>query len=246
MSKWLILEKYPFTLLPGSGRAVEGGSKSYYQYMNERWQETGKNVLALEWLVRDLKTKNPVIEEPFGGCGVFAVALQNLLHPKRHYVMDLDAECAAQLQHCLSEYPGVEAIRGDARQLAGVKPADLCVYEIPFFTYSRLVNNEWRYELRMAASHNPEAIILTDGSACKYGLVAYTYAKMGLPVTKDPASYVSMMSKKCWDLFGYSITGVGWHGTCFYFRLQKVAPGDFEMKHFPAGCGYKGLRKIEE
>ena len=133
-SNWLVLEKYPFTLLPGTAKPVDGKAQSYYEYLNERPHETGKNILCTEFLCEGV-SKGGVVVEPFGGCGAFAVALQHLLEPKRHVITEIDEECVTQLEHVMDSYPTMEVYLSDATESIGQVAADVYVLDFPFFTY---------------------------------------------------------------------------------------------------------------
>lgn len=248
MSDWIVLNEYPFSLLPGDPVAVEGEALSYYQYLNQRSQETGKNVQCVAWLLRD-RFQGSSIEEPFGGCGVFSTALQHRLKPRFHRIFELDAGCVAQLEHqmhdvmCLGK-DEVFITQGDAHELAGREAADVYVCDFPYFTHTRYTEGgEWAPELARMASHRPRAILITDGSACRFHFVATALQRRGLNVL-DKADYVKLMSERLYADIGYSITGCAHHGTCFYFRAEPTAPRKPEMLFLPAGSGPAGLRRV--
>jgi hypothetical protein len=243
MSMWMVLDRHLFSLLPGAASPVDGEALNYYQYLNSRHQETGKNVQCVDWLLRE-GYSGASIEEPFGGCRVFAVAVQGQLKPKSHRVIEIDASCATQLRHCLAG-TNAEVLEGDARELCARQPADVFICDFPYFTFTRYTQNgEWAAELERMAELSPRAILITDGSACRYHLVAKALQARGHDVTEDHTSYVRLMSDVLWSRTGYSITGCAWHGTCFYFRAEPVMPGEAELMFFPAGSGRRGLRRL--
>jgi hypothetical protein len=240
ITRWTILDKYPFELLPGEPRIMPGGDLSYYQYINKRWAETGKNVLCVSHLLEDFPEQLTYMD-PFGGCGVFASAIINEKKPSRYYVADLDEECVAQLHHALDRYPCARVARADARESIDAIPADVFVLEFPFFTLGRYERGEWRDELERVLKLKPKALLLTDGASFFWQKNYLAFQKKGYPVTKDKASYVKVFSDILHSRYGYSISKVGWHGFCFYFLLE---PGrhDFTMKYFAPGTGHKGLK----
>lgn len=247
MSDWLIMGKYPFKLLPGEETNIRGtGARSYYEYLNGRPLETGKNVLCAAWVLEKFSVPNPVVEDPFGGCGVFSVFIQENFQPSVHRIFDIDPQCVKQLHHALDQYPGTLILQGDARELAGSEKADLYICEIPFFTYTRYTfSNEWRWELHKMTQHRPAALLITDGSSCKFHFVRASLAERGIVVT-DRESYVRLMSQRLWDTLGYSVTRCAYHNTCFYYLVEPLPPGDIDFKFLPAGTGSEGLRKVSE
>jgi len=244
-TRWMILDKYPFELLPGEPTQVTVGDKSYYQYLNERPNETGKNVQAVIWLLRNFP-KGLRIMEPFGGCGVFSIALQNELKPSSHHIVELDGGCVAQLKYCLRNYPSrILILHGDAHDYLGHGPADIFVCDFPVFTMTRLLRGEWATEMSRMATQKPKAILITDGSSYLYHFVHKTLLKYCPEITSDRESYAHAMGRLLYWLYGYSVTGCGYHGTCFYLRAEPVPPGEIEFKRFPAGSGPAGLRKVQ-
>jgi hypothetical protein len=167
-TNWLILNEYPFELIPGEGRNMEGGGVSYYDYINKRPTETGKNVQCIAWLLKDLK-KGMSVWEPFGGVGVFATAVQEILKPKAHVIHEIDETCLLQLEHALSKY-NVAIDKQDATKVLGTQYADVFVVDFPLFSMLRYLKGRWEPELRRMTLQRPKAIIMTDGSSCRYHL----------------------------------------------------------------------------
>jgi hypothetical protein len=245
-TKFLILEKYPFELLPGEAVKMKDGDLSYYQYLNSRHLETGKNVKCTMWLLRNMP-KGLKIVEPFGGVGVFSVALQEELKPSSHIITELDEQCVEQLKHSLKNYKTAKVIHGDAHELLGVEPADIYDCDFPFFTLSRFQDgNSWNKEFERMVSHNPKAIIVTDGSSCRYHWVYKPLQKRGFEVNENRESYAYAIGKYIHSLYGYSVTGCAYHANCFYLRFEKTkSQGGIEFKHFVPGTGESGLRKLK-
>jgi len=247
-TKWKILEQYDFELLPGEPQLMPDGDYSYYQYLNKRWQETGKNVLCQEYLLREHMHVD-VLAEPFGGCGVFSVALQHVVKPKHHLIGELDDDCVNQLKFCMADYPNVVVSKEDAHERLGVMPADIYVCDFPFFTLIQHDSGKWVKEMTRMVSHNPEAIIITDGSSCRWHFTAKNLAKRGYEVTNDRESYAPVFSDYFQEHYGYRVTAMAYHGTCFYIKIEPESSVDLRpisYKKIVAGEGYKGLRPIGE
>ena len=246
-TKWKILQKYDFELLAGEPQKMPDGDYSYYQYLNKRWQETGKNVLCQEFLLKEYAGVS-VIQEPFGGCGVFSVALQNILQPKHHFIGELDNDCIAQLHHCMSDYPNTTVRKEDAHKTLGVEPADIYVCDFPFFTLIQHINGKWLEEMKRMISHKPKAIIITDGSSCRWHFTARNLISRGYKVNNNRESYASVFSEHFEKNYGYKVTAMAYHGTCFYIKIEpceKQTTG-IKFKKIIAGEGYKGLEPIKK
>lgn len=243
-SHWLVMDSIPFELLPGEAEAVEGDAKSYYEYLNKRSQETGKNVQAMLFALGDVEP-GQVIEEPFGGVGVFSVALNVLLSPSEHRILELDEGCFTQLMHLAKNHPSMKIKFGDAHDIAGILPADIYVCDFPFFTMLKFWEQRaWRDEMDRMISHWPDSIVVTDGTSFNYHLSWPHLHSRDANITADRESYIRTMSRYYQTTYDYGITRCGWHGTCFYYNLEPGMhnPQDIEFKNYPSGSGTQGLR----
>lgn len=243
-TQWLILNKYPFELIPGEGRNMEGGGVSYYDYLNKRPTETGKNVQCVAWLMRKMPLGMSVWE-PFGGVGIFAIATQELLKPKAHIVHEIDDTCLRQLEHSLDKY-GVALGKEDATKVLGTQYADLYLCDFPLFSLGRYMKGRWEPELKRMTLQRPKYIIMTDGSSCRYHVGWKNYHKIDPRIDADRKSYVYSMSRRFWERYGYSITGCAYHANSFYYRLEPVKPDQAEFMHLPAGTAKNGLKRIDK
>ena len=247
MTRWKILNKYPFTLRPGQGRAMESGGVSYYDYLNKRPTETGKNVQCIATLIKDLPTGLHVWE-PFGGVGVFAVAIQEILKPGKHTIHEIDDACLDQLTAELDRY-GVKPEKRDALEALGSEDADVFICDFPLFSMGRYLREQrWEAELKRMTDRLPLAIIMTDGSSCRYHLQWKNYRNLANDDTIGPdrRSYCDALSRMLHDRYGYSIVQTAWHGNSFYHRLENREPGHITMTRFPAGTASDGLRRLEQ
>lgn len=242
-TNWVILNQYPFQLVPGEGRDMEGGGVSYYDYINKRPTETGKNVQCISWLIRDLQ-KGLFVWEPFGGVGIFAVAVQEILKPSRHIIHEIDATCLNQLKVSLKQY-NVEIDDKDATVYLGSEYADVFMVDFPLFSLIRFLKTKrWEPELARMTAQKPKAIIMTDGSSCRYHLQWKNYNKVDPSIDSTRESYVKALSKRFYEMYGYSIAGCAYHANSFYYRLENKTPGEIEWQTFPAGSSENGLRRI--
>jgi hypothetical protein len=238
---WLVLGQYPFKLLPGTPNKMPDGDMSYYQYVNARWQETGKNILATMFCLED-EPEGLTYVEPFGGCGVFSTAIHHVKKPSRHIISELDEECYKQL---VAACPWAEVWHENAHDTLGIRPADVYVCDFPFFTSTRFfLNHEWRPEMGRMITQKPKAINITDGSSARYHFLVEPLRKRGMNVNSDRRTYVRAVSQMFYSEYGYSISRCGYHGTCFYYKLVPgwCPPAEIAFRFFEAGTGPKGLR----
>lgn len=251
-TNWLVYEKYPFSLLPGEARQVEGQAKSYFEYMNGRAHETGKNLLCIQFLFQGIE-KGLVVEEPFGGCGVFAIAIQQILMPSKHRIGEIDEECVRQLKHALGPDESgrvrydVMIKQEDAHEVLGRRQADVFVCDFPFFTINKLKDGLWRDEvLLLTLEIKPKHIIVTDGLSHFWHFNYPRLQTRGYPATEDRASYAKVVDG-FFRKVNYRVESMAWHGSCFYYRLDRNdLPGeeDIRLLNVKAGEGVKGLHKV--
>jgi hypothetical protein len=238
---WKILNKYPFELIPGTAKEMPDGDLSYYEYLNGRWMETGKNVMAIAWLLRNFP-EGLSYSEPFGGCGVFSVAIQERMKPSEHRISELDEDCVAQLHHALGKYSGVSIHHENAHDTLGTLPADVYVCDFPFFTLIKHETGYWAEELARMVAQKPKAILITDGASCRYHFTAKALRKRGYDVTADRETYAYAFDKMVQETYGYHVTGMVYHGTCFYIRIEPQPVAPIEFLKLEAGVGPNGLR----
>lgn len=246
MKKAIILNKYDFNLMSGGGIHIEGDPKSvsYYHYLNNRPTETGKNIQAVAWLLEN-QPEGSTVFEPFGGCGVFAVAIQNLLKPKQHKIIEIDNQCYEQLKFCL-DGTNAEIINGDSHVHMGETHADIFVCDFPVFNIRKFTDNSyWKNEFDKMIKQKPNAIIVTDGAAFFWHFSHKTWAKRLDNITDHRESYVYAVNKVYNELYGYCIKQCGYHANCFYYKLEPGTSDHIEFKYIPAGSSGNGLRFVD-
>jgi len=246
ISKWKVLDEFDFELIHQEPTQVTKDSLDYYEYINSsrNRMQTGKNVQCIKWLVEHLEP-GMIVEESFGGVGIFAIAIQNLLKPAQHRITELSPHCVEQLHYALRNYSGIKIYNGKAEDTIGISDdCDVCIMDFPLFTYSREVTNPtWVPHLKRLLSKNPKLVTITDGARFHYHLHwDRLNKKFGLNLTNDFHSYIEFMSIWFYEHTGYSIPRCGFHGSCFYYSLEAIPPSKIEYLHFGEGTGPAGLR----
>ena len=97
-------------------------------------------------------------------------------------------------------------------------------------------------------AHKPEAIIITDGSSCRWHFTMPNLLARGYEVTNDRESYAGAFSDYFEEHYGYKVTAMAYHGTCFYIKIEPINI-DFNpirYKKIVAGEGHKGLKPVKE
>ena len=238
----LICEKYALQVIEGEVKKVEGEERAlgYYEYINARTLETGKNLLCVEHLLQMLP-KNLSVIEPFGGVGAFSALIQGQVEPISHKIYEIDEPCLKQLKFAFANTKGAEVAYGNAREILGTERADLYVCDFPFMTIMRY--GEWRNEWKRMTAQSPEAILWMDGAVSYLHLHTKNYSKFtGMEVTRDPLTYAMAMSKMLHDDTGYSIVATAYSHACSYFLAKKTPPEEISAVRFAAGTGERGYK----
>ena len=239
----LICEKYLLPVIPGEAATIKGEGRAlgYYEYINERTKETGKNLLCVEHLLSKFP-KGLTVYEPFGGVGAFAALVQGLLRPASHTIGEIDADCLAQLRYVFGNTKGVRVEDVNARDALGTEPADIYLCDFPFHTIIRY--QEWKEEWKRMTSMKPQAIVWMDGAISKLHLHTENYTKAtGRLVTREPISYARAMSEILYVDTGYHITAAAYSWGCFYF-LAELGPydDDITITRYGEGTGERGFQ----
>lgn len=218
----LICGKWKLPILEGNPTPIEGSkAKSYYEYANDRYLETGKNALCVEHLMNKLPQGVKVVE-PFGGVGVFATVAQGVLQPNTHLIYDIDPGCVAQLDFA---FKGKAIVHNeDAHNVIGKDDGDIYILDFPFMTIKRLSEGEWVPELeRLFNNIKPKAVIWMDGASRYLHFHKERYAKVfGVPYINTMEDYTNAMSDWLEDRFGYQITDMAGQHACSYFLIQEI------------------------
>jgi hypothetical protein len=237
----LVCGKYELPVQAGEARKCEGESQAlgYYEYINHRTKETGKNLMCVQHLIRDLP-QGLSIYEPFGGVGAFAALLQGQLRPSSHVMCDIDPDCYNQLRFAFGNQTGVRVTADNARTHLGTERADLFVCDFPFHTIMRY--KEWKNEWARMTQQKPMAIVWMDGAISKLHLHTKTYSKnTGRTITRDPQTYAQAMSEILYADTGYSITESSYSWACSYFIAKPVPPSQVAITRY-SGSGDEGFR----
>jgi hypothetical protein len=264
MTTLTVLNKYPLELMDGEATLVKGSPTndlSYYQYVNDsrRLLEVGKNVQATMFCAEGLD-KGLTWEEPFGGVGVFATAVQGEYEPSRHTLIEIDTVCYEQLcRNVKKDKENISVICGDANDKAAseLDPAEVYLAEFPTFTMHALFfEGRWKELFERIIKIKPKRVIVTDGARFFWHLhwmkynEYFDYKRFNLPTayTSDPETYIRNASALLYSNYGYSITRYGHHSNCFYYALEPnetlplTVNGNIKSKHFGSGTGPNGVR----
>ena len=101
-----------------------------------------------------------VAVEYFAGVGVDARHIENLLHPKEHYMFDLDPDCVEHLK--AQQWKGnVHIELGDAKELMGTIKADVVACDFAQFSAIQL-KQQWEEHLDRVFANKPFAFRQAD------------------------------------------------------------------------------------
>lgn len=192
MTEILVGDQWPLQLLDG-----HGGHFAYMDTQPSRW-----NPICFMHTVRDLPHGLSVVEY-FGGVGIFATIVQNMLHPRSHYISDLDADCVRQLEHAFAGQATIA--QADARRAMGCHDAELVILDFPTCN-ARFLEREWP-TARVFARH-PRYLVWSDTALRRLGWFRHLYTNFfGQPVvTYD--DYIRAYNAYLWRCYGYTITRV--------------------------------------
>lgn len=197
----LVCDRWPLTLRPGSG--------GHFAYLNTI---SSKNTACFLALLDGMTHVNSVVEY-FGGVGLFATVVQQVLHPLLHRVYDLDGDCVAQLQ----SLPQISAAQGDAHALMGTVKGDLQVLDFPVATIRH--HGEWPWAA--VFERRPRYVVFSDTALRRIGLHRALYSGIfGVPVHSHE-DYVRAYSRFMWDRYGYRVTMEA-HHQYSYMRLEQA------------------------
>lgn len=186
-----VLGEYDFELLPLDGRP---GELAYWHYLGD----ADKHNRCFRRSIDGLPEGMSVVEH-FGGVGMFAMIIRNVLKPSSHKIFDMDANCIKNCQHNLGNI--VEY--GDAKTLMGTIPADVIVLDYPNFTMNKLP--EWDEALKRAFASNPKYLTFTDIANQRIGLHRDLYSKLVGHRIHTTEDYINALSQMFYERYGYSI-----------------------------------------
>lgn len=239
----MVCDKWELPLLQGSANALPGTkAKGYYEYANDRPLETGKNALCVEYLLKTLPRGNDIVAEHFGGVGVFATVIQNVLPPQNHFLFEIDDDCLAQLRSAFGHISNVSVNWGDATENIGTIAADIFVMDFPFMTIKRYP--EWESQWHAMVDTHPRAILWMDGASRYLHFHKERYSEVFGERVETIEDYTRAMSRFMMRTHGYAITDMAWQHACSYFLAQpgKYEPDNITFKKFSNGS--KGLRYL--
>lgn len=245
----LICGKWKLPILEGEANTLPSGAKGYYEYINKRPAETGRNALCIEWLLQGLPKYTTVLE-PFGGVGVFATIVRNMLRPTRHQIYDIDDDCLRQLRNAFTHPArrfnrGVTVAHADARYILRKRSARIYLLDFPFQTITLYL--EWEEEWQAIFAKKPRAVIWMDGAARYMHFHKERYSARFGQVVNSQEDYARAMSRFMYERHGYSITKCAWSIGCFYFLAERTdvlkKNGElWEPEFYRVSSGAEGLK----
>jgi hypothetical protein len=206
------------------------GNGGYYQYVNERAGEVGRNAHCIRYLLGELDDDFDTVMEPFGGVGVFGTVIQGVCKPSSHKLFDIDEDCLVQLQNAFEDRPGVEVAEGDAQETIGSEPADFYMLDTPFYTALR--HEQWREAWERMFALKPKAVIWMDGASFGMQWHAARYAElMSYPILNNE-DYARATSFFIHTRYGYAVRAATVSRGCFYFAVTEGPVSDFPLAKF--------------
>ena len=208
---------------------VTAGEGGYYEYMNERAGEVGRNAECIRWLLSSKPYDIRTVMEPFGGVGAFATVVQGALAPEQHWLYEIDEDCLRQLQMAFADRP-VNVAYGDANETIGSRPADLYLLDTPFYTV--LHHEKWRPAWERMFALKPKLVIWMDGASFGMQWHAGRYGEaMGCEVANSE-DYARATSRFIHERYGYAVRAATVSRGCFYFAVTEGPVDDFELAKF--------------
>jgi hypothetical protein len=218
----LVCEKWRLPVMPGKAAIVPGEDKrvlGYYEYINAKSHEVGRNAFCIEFLLNRLP-KGLAVVEAFGGVGVFATIVQNVIKPSFHLIMDLDDDCYHQLQNAFNpdEVNNILVEQADARLVMTQVAADLYLLDFPFFTMVQY--SKWKDEWDAIVAHQPKAIVWMDGASKYLHLHTELYSKVSEFPISDHTTYIQGVRKFILERHNYTVTACAFSTGCYYFLAE--------------------------
>lgn len=216
----LVLKKYPFELLPLSGKSP----LSYWQYIGD----AHKHNVCFGELIKGMPEGVSVVEN-FGGIGMTGTIVQNELKPSLHVLFDIDEDCIKQLQHLFQE----KVRYGDAKETIGMIQADFVILDFPNFTVNKWA--QWEEPFRRMFNLKPKFVTITDIANQRIGLHRDLYTKIFQAPIFNIEDYMEALSQKFYDSMGYSIQKVAYDHKAAFLLLTARVPGSIDFWKYPGG-----------
>ena len=142
--------------------------------------------------------------------------VEKLLEPSSHKLYDIDPDCVKQLKHLFGE----NAQYGDANELMGTVPAVFIMLDFPVFTAFR----EHQWNLERVFKSGPKYVTIADIANQRMGIHRDLYTKMFNRPVHNNEDYITAMSDRWYEKYGYSVRKAAYH--IFSFMLLSPDPPD--------------------
>lgn len=226
-------------------KGSKGDNQSFIERLVKGEEIAADTVLANTMVLEKFsKTAPPGLDvvELYGGAGFQTLALEELLQPKGHLVVERDEYC---VQHLQEQFPDVQVVQGNAEDYAHIK-ADYYALDSNGWTINTLVTNKEHNKdmWEKIFAHKPLAIQFWDSSKSYFMANKELYGnQLGKKITSVP-EYAKALSEYFLSNYGYSAAYVCYARYSTYYLLQPGVNEMVEMKTSDATGGIKGFRWI--
>lgn len=212
-----------------AGKPSDDGPHTAYAVKRH---DVHKDLAAFRRLAENIKADH--VCELFGGSGWHSAAIQDLVHPSSHWVLEIDNDCINSIRDSLPDVNGLKVFKTDSYAFAADKLAaaefDWVHADFNKFTLMRGLKNKL-YSKSLAGIFGSKArkvVTITDSSLYGFkfpkNLEAYTKA-FGYEV-RGQDSYYAMASRWYYETYGFSIAEViTWDEMSSMYRLVRAKPG---------------------
>jgi hypothetical protein len=203
--------------------------------LRARQTELGRKARAYRTLVERVGRAESVTEY-FGGFGMTATVIRNVLRPARHVLIDNDPRCVASLR---AAFPAALVIEDDAAAHFGRHPADLSCLDFNRFTLLAAVAP--RSPLPAVAASSRAGLIVTETGIFRLHLNRPSYSRAaGRPVV-TPADYFAAWADLAPPL---RLAAVAYHATAaFLLFLPAPPPGPPDLLRVAGRDGFESAQQ---
>lgn len=171
-----------------------------------------------EYLMGFLPRESTVVEW-FGGIGCGSIIIQNMLHPWRHVIYELDPELHAHLAYT---FPRCYVVYGDSYQADHEYGGDIHVADNNTFTILRWLRDEQYADFMDKVFGNANYVVFTDTAVTIFYPHRERYARaLGVTKIDDLADYVRGLSLRVKRRYGHSVIAAATHSHATYMVFAK-------------------------
>lgn len=192
---------------------------------------------AFNRICNRIAAEDPAIRsviELFGGSGWHSQSIQRFIKPVKHVAVDIEPDCVKSIQMSL---PSVEALLGDAYQVAGELKADQYDWvhaDFNQFTWKRRKQSSYARALEGIFRGAKKWATVTDSAV--YGLARFaknrqSYAESIGMNPDDWQDYFRATAKLYAERYGYGVRHVVvWHRMSSMLLLKAGAEPEFSVE----------------